>query len=66
MHNAIEGVEQEMRIHEVAEGIGLDPRQLATLHQGLLRQPTLGPDSGLPMGHFRMASSLFAAEVLPD
>ena len=66
MHDAVEGVEEEMRVHEVTEGIGLDPRQLASLHQGLLRQPALGPDSGLPMGHFRMPAPLFAAEVIPD
>ena len=54
MHDAVQGVEQEMRVHQVTEGIDLDPRQLASLHQGLLRQPALGPDSGLPMGHFHL------------
>ena len=65
-HDAVEGIEQEMRIHEVAQGIRLNPRELSSLHDGLLRQPTLGPHPGLPMGHFCMTASLFTSEVIAD
>ena len=66
MHDAVESIEKEMRIHEVAQGIRLDPGQLSALHQGLLSHPALCANPGMPMGHFRMTAPLFAAKVFPD
>ena len=66
MHDATQCIEEKMRIHQVTEGVGLHPGQFPALHQGLLGDPLLGLEPGLPMRHLLSPSSMLPSDVVAD